>query len=80
MVKTENFNLTRGRGHYMANKPKMAYSRDLPKMATRQQCGILDWNCSDTLLEIETGDMVWFGMVYGGRDVRWLVSSYMKRF
>ena len=29
------------------NKPKMAYSRDLPKMA-RQQCGIMDWNCIDT--------------------------------
>ena len=29
------------------NKPKMAYSRDLPKMAW-QQCGIMDWNCSDT--------------------------------
>ena len=38
----------------------MAYSRDLPKMA-RQQCGIMDWNYSDTYLEIETGDMVWGG-------------------
>ena len=32
---------------FKRNKPKMAYSRDLPKMA-RQQCGIMDWNCSDT--------------------------------
>ena len=32
---------------YSENKPKMAYSCDLPKMA-RQQCGIMDWNCSDT--------------------------------
>ena len=32
---------------YSENKPKMAYSRDLPKMA-RQQCGIMDENCSDT--------------------------------
>ena len=42
------------------NKLKMAYSRDLPKMA-RQQCGIMDWNCSNTYLEIEAGDVVWFG-------------------
>ena len=26
---------------FTLNKPKMAYSRDLPKMA-RQQCGIMD--------------------------------------
>ena len=32
---------------HQSNKPKMAYSRDLPKMA-RQQCGIMDCNCSDT--------------------------------
>ena len=31
------------------NKPKMAYSRDLPKMA-RWQCGIMDWY-----------SLVWFG-------------------
>ena len=29
------------RGDFRINKPKMAYSRDLPKMA-RQQCGIMD--------------------------------------
>ena len=28
-------------GKLKINKPKMAYSRDLPKMA-RQQCGIMD--------------------------------------
>ena len=28
-------------GNPSKNKPKMAYSRDLPKMA-RQQCGIMD--------------------------------------
>ena len=48
------------RGNVQKNKPKMAYSRDLLKMA-RQQCGIMDWNCCDTWLEIEA-DMVWFGM------------------
>ena len=51
----------------LKNKPKMAYSRDLLKMA-RHQCGIMDWNCSDTLLEIETGDMVWFGTGEGADD------------
>ena len=29
------------------NKPKMAYSCDIPKMA-RQQFGIIERNCSDT--------------------------------
>ena len=29
------------RDAFKKNKPKMAYSRDLPKMA-RQQCGIMD--------------------------------------
>ena len=49
-----------GKQYRNLNEPKMAYSRDLPKMA-RQQCGIMDWNYSDTYLEIETGDMVWGG-------------------
>ena len=35
----------------------MAYIRDLLKMA-RQKCGIMDLNCGDTKLEIETGDVV----------------------
>ena len=44
------------------NKPKMAYSRDLLKMAG-QQCGL--W-IEIAVILIETGDMVWFGM--GGHD------------
>ena len=46
---------------FVINKPKMAYSRDLPKMA-RQQCGIMD--CSDTCrLEILNG-LVWLWYDY----------------
>ena len=36
----------------------MAYSRDLPKMA-RQQCGIMDWHCSDTIMDFH-------GLLWGG--------------
>ena len=43
--------------------------------------GIIYWNCSDTELEIETGDMVWFGMT--GMDdwhwVNWVEKTYLEK-
>ena len=52
----------------------MAYSRDLPKMA-RQQCSVALWIEIAVILEIEieSGDMVWFGMG-GGHDWHGLLS------
>ena len=43
------------------NKPKMAYSRDLLKMA-RQQCGIIFWIEIAVILDWRLRLAIWFGM------------------
>ena len=63
--KYKDWNFDKGlRPPFPSNKPKMAYSRDLPKMAV--------WHYGLKLQWYLTGDMVWFCVVlYGFVSIVW---------